>query len=140
LGFLATARPSRAGDLVQVFQDFSQDPAGWEGIGNRVEASDPPTVKQDFGWSPGKIGGTVWKSTTPAWYGMPINPPSSFKDKLSASGKIAVMPELGVAYLGFFNHERQGWRPWSTMAMRIVCKAGSPTPRASLFIDAMSAK
>jgi len=36
--------------LVQVRQDFSKDP-GWEFKNNRIEAQDPPTVKQDFGWS-----------------------------------------------------------------------------------------
>jgi hypothetical protein len=54
---------------------------------------------------------------------MPLPRPLSFKDKFSASGKIAVMPEPhsgGVAYLGFFNHERQGWRPWNSMAIRLV--------------------
>lgn len=37
----------------------------------------------------------------------------------------------GVAYLGFFNHERQGWRPWSTMAMRVV----SHRDKTHLYID-----
>lgn len=46
-------------------ETFDGDP-GWDHSNNRVEASDPPTVTQDFGWSPGRIGGTVWQSTTPA--------------------------------------------------------------------------
>jgi hypothetical protein len=36
-------------DLIQVHQDFSQDP-GWEWKSNRVVAENPPTIKQDFGW------------------------------------------------------------------------------------------
>ncbi len=127
-------------------ESFDRDP-GWEGMYNRVEASDPPTVKQDFGWTPagaagpsgGKIGGTIWKSTTPAWYGMPLDPPLSYRDKFSASGKIKVMPDSGrgdVAYLGFFNHARQGWRAWSSMAMRI----GSNGETTSFYIDYMSGK
>src|SRR5207253_3069032 len=61
-----------ADELLQVHEDFSKDP-GWEFANNRVRASDPPTVKQDFGWSPtnktggsnGEIGGTIWQSRTP---------------------------------------------------------------------------
>src|SRR5262245_20424388 len=105
-----------ADDLVQVKQDFSADP-GWEGKNNRVEAEDPPTITQDFGWSKGRIGGTVWQSRTPAWYGLPFGKPITFDDAFSASGKIAVMSgPNGVAYLGCFNHERQEWRPWNSMA------------------------
>jgi len=115
---------------------FDRDP-GWDNSKNRCEASNPPTVKQDFGWSPGRIGGTVWKSTTPAWYGMPLSRPLSFKDAFSASGKIAVTRDSfgkGVAYLGFFNHERQGWRPWSSLAMRLVDKGD----KAFIYVDYMT--
>lgn len=135
---LAAATTSQGQGLVQVQQDFTQDP-GWEAVGNRVEASDPPTVKQDFGYADGRIGGEIWKSTTPAWYGLKLDPPLSFKDAFSASGKIAVMPESregGVAYLGFFNHERQGWRPWSSMAMR-VSREGD---KAFIYLDYMSGR
>jgi hypothetical protein len=119
-------------------ETFDHDPA-WDNSHNRVEASDPPTVKQDFGWSTGQIGGTVWKSTTPAWYGTPLEKPLSFKDGFSASGKIAVTRDGGkggVAYLGFFNHERQGWRPWSSMAMRIV----QDGDHAFIYLDYMTGK
>ncbi len=120
-------------------ETFDRDP-GWENINNRIEASDPPTVTQDFGWSPGRIGGTVWKSTTPAWYGMPLKQPLSFKDAFSASGKIAVTRRAagreGVAYLGFFNHERQGWRPWSSMVMRLMDDGDT----AGIFLDYMTGK
>src|SRR6266446_9883628 len=78
--------------LTQVHQDFAKDP-GWDWKNNRVVAEDPPTVKQDFGWSsgdhigtgPGEIGGTIWQSQTPAWYALPLNRPLSFKDKFSFS-------------------------------------------------------
>jgi hypothetical protein len=128
-----TATPALAADpLVQVQQDFSHDP-GWEGVNNRIEALDPPTVTQDFGWSPGRIGGTVSRSTTPAWYGMPVDPPLSFQEGFSASGRIAVMPGGGggTAYLGFFNHERQGFRPWSSVVMRVRHMG----ERAFIYID-----
>src|SRR5437870_4566056 len=88
--------------LVQVHQDFSQDP-GWEWKNNRIVAEDPPTIKQDFGWTPtdhsgpgtgetggtGEIGGTVWLSRTPAYYALPLNRPLSFNDKFSFSCRIA---------------------------------------------------
>src|SRR2546430_3688787 len=79
---------SAQSDLVQVKQDFSTDP-GWEAVNNRVEASDPPTIKQDFGWSEGRIGGTIWQSTTPAWYAMPLGKPLNYDQPFSTSGKIA---------------------------------------------------
>ncbi len=125
-------------ELVQVKQDFATDPH-WEGVSNRVVCDNCPTVTQDFGWSPGKIGGTVWKSTTPAWYGMALERTLSFKDAFSASGKIAVTREPiggGVAYLGFFNHERQGWRPWSSMAIRLANEGD----RTLFLVDFMTAK
>jgi hypothetical protein len=102
-------------------EHFDSDP-GWDNSVNRVEATNPPTITQDFGWSAKKIGGTVHRSMTPAWYGMALEQPLSFKDAFSASGKISSTPapeKGGVAYLGFFNHERQGWRPWASMAMRL---------------------
>jgi len=117
-----------AGELVQVRQDFSADP-GWEGVTNRVECSECPTVRQDFGWSPtthasrvpGEIGGVIWRSTTPAWYAMPFGRPLSFSHALSASGTIALMPgSHGEAYFGFFDAHRPGWRMWSSLAVRLM--------------------
>src|SRR5688500_523455 len=71
-----------AGDLVRVKEDFSNDP-GWEGVRNRIVAQDPPHVQQDFGWSRGKVGGVVWQSRTPAWYGMPLPKALSWDDAFS---------------------------------------------------------
>jgi hypothetical protein len=115
--------------IITIHQDFSQDP-GWEGVNNRVQCENCPTISQDFGWKPthhngdgmGEIGGIIWKSTTPAYYAMPIGP-FSFKDKLTASGRLAVIapPEEGFGfYIGFFNSERQGWRVWSSCGFRIA--------------------
>jgi hypothetical protein len=109
-------------------QNFDEDP-GWIGINNRVVCNDCPTITQDFGWLPtdhtgsgsGEIGGVIWKSTTPAYYAMPIGP-FSFKDKFSASGKLALIaPEKEGEgfYIGFFNAERQGWRVWSSCGFRM---------------------
>lgn len=118
---------ARPGELTQIHEDFSSDP-GWDGVNNRIECENCPTVVQDFGWSPtnhaggkgGEIGGVVWRSTTPAWYAMPIGKPLSFKDSFSASGRLAVMPpKMGGAYFGFFSSERQGWRSWSSLGVSL---------------------
>lgn len=122
------ARDNDKRKIVEVYQDFSNDP-GWEGFNNRVECEDPPLITQNFGWGPtnrtgggpGEIGGIIWRSTTPAYYAMPLGP-LSFKDKFSASGKIAVIApaEEGFGfYIGFFNNERQGWRIWPSCGFRI---------------------
>src|SRR5258708_4302671 len=131
-------------ELIQVHQDFSRDP-GWEGVKNRIRASDPPTVKQDFGWSPtnkaggsnGEIGGTIWQSVTPAYYAMPLNHPLSFKEPFSFSCRIAFSPSggVGAAYLGFFNHRLQGWRIWNSMAVRL---GGESSGQAAFGADAMT--
>src|SRR5688500_11352278 len=111
----ASRTSAQSAELVQVRESFDSDP-GWEGMNNRVEATNPPTIKQDFGWSPtshtggagGEIGGTAWRSRTIAYYALPLGKPLTFKDKFSASGKIALMPidKTGGAYIGFFNHAR----------------------------------
>jgi hypothetical protein len=79
--FISIGKTSIA-EIMQVHEDFSNDP-GWEEVNNRVVASDPPLVNQDFGWSPtghldkgqGEIGGTVFQSRTPAWYALPLGRP-----------------------------------------------------------------
>lgn len=139
---------SSCAELVQVHEDFSNDP-GWEGVNNRVVANTPPVVHQDFGWSgtnylntgQGEIGGTIYQSRTPAWYAMPFGRPMTFEKSLSASGKITVMPcgkdrLKGAAYIGFFNSTRQGWRPWSSMAIRITRQYSQ---EVTFGIDSMSA-
>jgi hypothetical protein len=130
LGVLFLTPPPSFGqnDLVQVHENFSTDP-GWDGWQNRVVGLNNPTIHQDFGWSEtthigpsmGELGGTIFGSTTPAQYGMPLGKPLSFKDVFSASGMIAVMPgpDLYPAYIGFFNSQRQGWRPWNSLAIRV---------------------
>jgi hypothetical protein len=116
-------------DIIFVSENFNDDP-GWENFNNRVACSDCPEISQNFGWAPtnktgsgvGEIGGTIWRSTTPAFYAMPLGKPLTFKDVFSASGKISVIaPEkegFGF-YFGFFNAERQGWRVWSSCGVRI---------------------
>lgn len=124
----AFAQNNGKGKIIEIYQNFSQDP-GWEGLNNRVECENPPLITQNFGWAPtnrtgsgpGEIGGIIWRSTTPAYYAMPLGP-LSFKDKFAASGKLALIapPEEGWGfYIGFFNHYRQGWRVWSSCGFRM---------------------
>jgi len=142
--FVPASRPAET-DLIQVHEDFSNDP-GWEGRQNRIIAKDPPIVKQNFGWAatshtgsrPGEIGGTIWQSRTPAWYALALGHPLSFKESFSFSGRIAFMPSggAGAAYLGFFNHELQGWRVWNSMAIRLGGESGG---HAAFGVDSMTA-
>jgi len=124
---LSTAQSNNK--IISISENFDNDP-GWENFNNRVECSDCPEITQDFGWSAtnnngdgtGEIGGTIWKSTTPAFYAMPIGKPLTFKDEFSASGKISIIAPSDEGfgfYFGFFNSERQGWRVWSSCGARI---------------------
>jgi len=119
----------KSGDIIIINENFDRDP-GWENVNNRVECSDCPEITQDFGWAPtnqngsgsGEIGGTIWRSTTPAYYGMSLGKPLTFKDTFSASGKISVKEPSKEGfgfYFGFFGSERQGWRVWSSCGVRI---------------------
>ena len=121
LGLLPTAPGAiRAQpDLRQLHETFDTDP-GWEGVRNRVVATDGPTVDQDFGYRSGAIGGRAVSSTTPASYGMPIGP-FSFDDPLSASGRLRLdrAPGRSGLYVGFYNAARQGWRPWSALMIQL---------------------
>ncbi|MFC1593335.1 hypothetical protein ACFL3O_00190 [Candidatus Neomarinimicrobiota bacterium] len=115
--------------IITITESFDEDP-GWENVNNRVDCSDCPERTQNFGWAPtnnnssglGEIGGVIWKSTIPAYYAMPIGKSLSFKDGFSASGKISVKAPKDEGfgfYIGFFGHERQGWRVWSSCGVRI---------------------
>lgn len=141
------------GMLTQVHHDFTQDP-GWEGLNNWVECQQPLTKTQDFGWSrtqhasrhgSGEIGGRIWNSTTPASYGMPIGP-FGFKQPLSASGTIAIrgMDPQSAPFLGFYNSQRQGWRPLSSMMFAFLSSKISekqrddPTPGVQPWFTVVS--
>ena len=112
-----------------VTENFDKDP-GWENNNNRIECTGCRIVNQDFGWSAtnhngsgkGEIGGTIWRSTTPAYYAMPIGKPLNFRDTFSASGKLSVIdpPREGYGfYIGFFNPKYQAWRVWPSCGFRI---------------------
>ncbi len=125
---------AQSSDINIITENFDEDP-GWENFNNRVDCSDCPEITQDFGWAPtnnngdgtGELGGTIWRSTTPAYYAMPLGKPLTFKEPFSASGKISVREaekESFGFYLGFFNAERQGWRVWSSCGARIAAMKG----------------
>lgn len=119
---------SASGQLIQVHEDFSNDP-GWDHYQNRIVGTDMPRVVQDFGWrrtnhtgaGPGEIGGRVENSRRQAYYAMPLGRPLTFDDELSASGKLTLhhIGVRGVAYVGFFNSQRHTWRVWNSLAIRI---------------------
>jgi len=67
-----TAAESQTQPLLKT-EHFDRD-SGWANSSNRMEASDPPTVKQDFGWSAGKIGGAVWRCWRFADYDSTVKP------------------------------------------------------------------
>jgi hypothetical protein len=116
--------PTQAG---QRHESFDSDP-GWEGVNNRTPVN-PVTVTQDFGFSlsqhaegqsPGEIGGQIWRSITPAFYGFPI-PLEDFGSPLTAEGKFKVTSAQGSSgvLIGWFNHSTMGWRPPSWLGFRL---------------------
>lgn len=95
---------------------FDRDP-GWEGHNNRIVPEKPLIVTQDFGYratnhagkAAGEIGGSIQRSTTPAYYAAEI-PAKTLDDKFSASGSFAVtksQPGAGI-FFGFFNSNQPG--------------------------------
>lgn len=98
-------------------QSFDTDPQ-WDAVNNRIEPTQKLVVTQDFGYSAtsniagraaGEVGGSVQRSTTPAYYAAAIGP-KSLDDKLSASGSFAVTASEGGAglFFGFFHSEQPG--------------------------------
>jgi WD40 repeat protein len=97
-------------------ETFDRDP-GWEGHNNRIVPEKPLIVTQDFGYSAtnhagksaGEVGGTIQRSTTPAYYAAEI-PTRTLDDKFTASGSFALtksQPGAGI-FFGFFNSQQPG--------------------------------
>lgn len=94
-------------------ESFDKDP-GWEGHNNRVVPKTVKTVQQGFGFSAtnyagkekGEIGGTIWRSATPAYYGAKI-PDKTLNDKLTASGTFALTASAGSSgvFFGWFSSD-----------------------------------
>jgi len=124
------AEPSTRSALV--FEDFSRDPH-WEGRKNTPDPLVGITKVQDFGFSrtrhaggePGEIGGSVWRSLTPASYAKPI-PRKTLNDRLSAGGRFSVTrAEVSSGVLiGWFNSTSRGWRTPNSLVFRIDGEGG----------------
>ena len=65
---------------------------------------------QDFGYADGKVGGQIWRTSTPAYYALPIDPPGTLNDKLEAAGTFTIDKSAGTsgAILVWFNSNQPG--------------------------------
>src|SRR5262249_35411987 len=102
-------------------QTFDADP-GWEGVNNHETPKRDVTVTEDFGWSDGKIGGQLLRTSTPAYYTLQITP-QNLNNKLAAAGTISIPKSTGSsgAVLGWFNSELPGGgRPPGSIAIYIA--------------------
>ncbi len=112
-------------------ETFNRDPR-WDAKNNCVIPANPPTVNQNFGYVrrrnsvQGEIGGEVWRSVKPATYGKRLGP-YTMNDKLQCSGTLSLVHATAVfgwqtgstIFVGFFNHQAQGWRPLNFMGFRL---------------------
>jgi hypothetical protein len=108
-------------------ETFDRDP-GWDGRGNRLLPKDPPEVNQDFGYSGmtnhagearGEIGGEVWRSLAPAYYGKAIEE-RSFESELQAAGSLALLKAQSIS----------GWHTGATIDGRSAVKILPPGEKA----------
>jgi hypothetical protein len=109
-------------------ESFDRDP-GWEGHHNRVVPESVPVVKQDFGYratnlagkDKGEIGGTIWRTSTPASYAAKIAP-RTLDEPFSAAGTFALTATRGSsgAFFGWFNSELTGGGRQSTLGFRFA--------------------
>jgi hypothetical protein len=113
-------------------EHFDKDP-GWEGLNNRLvpDPKDIPAIQQNFGYSPtsfaggdaGEIGGTIWRSVTPAFYAERISP-KTLNEKLTSSGKFTITKIASNAgiWFGWFDATAQqsgNARPTSAMGLNL---------------------
>lgn len=106
---MLSADPGKKAEPVlhQKSEPFDKDPL-WDGHNNRVKVHKPNPVIQDFGFSitnhaggkeAGEICGRVQRSTTSAYYGMPLDQAKTLDSKLRCSGSFAVTESMGTAGL-----------------------------------------
>jgi hypothetical protein len=96
-------------------ESFDHDP-GWDSFNNRQTPDKYPTVIQDFGYAPDQkaIGGTITRTSTPAWYALKLPQALDLTQPLSFSGTFSVpKAQGGTIHFGFFNPTmlRDGGRP-----------------------------
>jgi hypothetical protein len=108
-------------------EHFDKDP-GWDGHNNRSKTPDKRTVRQDFGYSRtnraggqvGEIGGFITAAAEPAYYAKRIEP-KTFKDPLSASGRLNCQGKQFHVLVGFFNADTVNeWRTPNSIAIRLL--------------------
>ncbi len=127
LVFLVVLAPTTGVGAWQKAENFDSDP-DWIGVNNLTPVV-PVQVTQDFGYSPtnhvhggtpGEVGGQIWRTITPAFYGKIIDP-LSLNDPLSASGTFRVTQMAGGSgvIFGWFNHQTMGWRPPNWIGFRL---------------------
>ncbi len=107
---------------------FDKDP-GWEGRNNHPADQSKRTIRQDFGYSkqtahaggkPGEVGGLITPAAEPAYYARKL-PPLTFKDSLSASGRLVCKGRGFHLLLGFFNSRTVNeWRTPNTVVIRLA--------------------
>jgi hypothetical protein len=124
-------------------ESFDRDPH-WEGFNNHVTPRRIPKVVQDFGYTnsnvagnaPGEIGGTIWRSTTPASYATKI-PAVTLADKISASGTFAVTATSGSSgvFFGLFNGDQMVGRQDT-----LGCRLSGQGSGARLSLNLVTAK
>jgi hypothetical protein len=121
-------------DTIQVREDFTRDP-GWDAVNNRLIDLDRPIVRQNFGWrqtdlaggAPGEIGGVVWRSVRPAYYGKMIDT-LTLEDPLECSGSFSLSQVTAVnqwhtgsaIWVGFFNSAEHGWWPVNFFGFQLL--------------------
>jgi len=121
---LAASCPSTNCSILRT-ENFTTEP-NWIGMGNRYSPGCREVI-QDFGYSDtdycggqvGEVGGQISRSVTPAYYATPIEE-KTLDDTLDASGRIVLVKDMdGGCFIGWFNHRRQGWRPFSFLGFRL---------------------
>ncbi len=134
LCFILSGLASAEAPLVLKKASFDTD-AGWSGYQNRLIATFPPRLLQDFGYrtsnlagkAPGEMGGYIQSSVRPAYYAKLIEP-LSMNTPLSFSGSFVLMEGRSImsyhtlceTFIGFFNSAEQGWRPKNFMGLRFM--------------------
>jgi hypothetical protein len=119
---------------IQRYESFDND-SGWDGRNNRLTALGPTIIRQHFGWSAtnyssgksGEIGGVVWRSVRPAYYGKKIET-KTLDDRLECSGAFSISQITAInqwhtgscIWIGFFNSDEQGWRPVNQIGFRLL--------------------
>ena len=149
---------ARAGDVtpneqaatVMRQEHFDKDP-GWDGLNNRLkpDPKDIPAIQQNFGYSKtafaggetGEIGGTIWRSVTPAFYAEKIEP-KTLNDKLTSSGKFTITKIASNAgiWFGWFDASAQqtgNARPTSALGLNLDFQGDGARLSAAEFMSMM---